>query len=1041
VPVSFLTEDQERRYGRFAGDPSPEQLARHFHLDDADHAFVAGHRGAHMRLGCAVQLGTVRFLGTFLEDPTDVPVRVVRCLAEQLDLTVDGHMAAYRASGWRWRHPIEIREAYGYRTFDAPGLSFRLTRWLYALCWTGTDRPSVLFDRATVWLIAGKVLLPGATTLERLVARVRARASERLWQRLSINVTPAQRERLEALLVVPEIGRRQSPLDRLRNGPVLTSGKELARTVRRLGEVQDLARDLPRTDRLPRSRVLALARYATASKAQAIMRLPDQRRVATLLAFVRTLEASAQDDVLDLFDVVVTRIFADAKKREEEARLRSLRDLDAAALVLRGVGAPVLPLLKQVRAAALARATPSTETAGANSTPTLAVTQADLIAAIGAVSPSEIAALATPVPEAIEAAIARVDALVRPPSRPYVDALVASHAGVTRFLPTLARTVSFGANPAGRSVMDAVDYLRGGEAARRRHPPTAFVPKAWMGDVVDENGAVDQTVWTMCLVERMRQTVRRRDLYATPALRYADPRIGLLDGAAWETARPTVCRTLERGPDGTAEVARLAERLDAVYRAAADHLPQNEAIRVIARAAAENRPDLVVTALDKLDEPESLVRLREAVAGRLPRVDLPELVLEIGARTGFIDAFTHASEAGSRLGGLGTSISAVLVAEACNTGFEPLVCPDVPALRRSRLSWVKHNYVRAETLTAANARLVAAQNGITLAQAWGGGEVASADGLRFVVPVRTMHAGPNPRYFGQGRGVTYYNLMSDQFTGLNGIVVPGTLRDSLSLLALVLEQETPLASVEIVTDTGAYTDVIFGIFWLLGFQFSPRLADIGGARFWRVDRKANYGPLDGLARHTIKPKLIVQHWDDLLRLAGSLKLGLVQASGLMRTLQTNERPTRLAQALAEAGRIVKTIYMVGFIDDEAERRRILGQLNRHEGRHTLARVVFHAKRGELRQRYREGQEDQLGALGLVVNMIVLWNTIYMDAALAQLRAEGFPVLDGDVARLSPLGFAHVNMLGRYAFSLPEAVARGELRPLRDPSQADDDTGE
>src|SRR4051794_31558541 len=627
VPVSFLTEDQARRYGRFAGDPSPEQLARHFHLDDADHAFVAGHRGAHMRLGCAVQLGTVRFLGTFLEDPTHVPARIVRCLAEQLDLTVDGHMAAYRASGWRWRHPVEIREAYGYRTFDAPGLSFRLTRWLYALCWTGTDRPSVLFDRATVWLMAGKVLLPGATTLERLVARVRARASERLWQRLSMNVTPAQRERLEALLVVPEIGRRQSPLDRLRNGPVLTSGKELARTVRRLGEVQDLARDLPRTDRVPRSRVLALARFATASKAQAIMRLPDQRRVATLLAFVRTLEASAQDDVLDLFDVVVTRIFADAKTREEEARLRSLRDLDAAALVLRGVGAPVLPLLKPVRAAALARATPSPETAGAKSTPALAFTQADLIAAIGAVSPSEIAALVTPVPEAIEVAIARVDALVRPPGRPYVDALVASHASVTRFLPTLARTVSFGANPAGRSVMDAIDYLRGGEAARRRHPPTAFVPKAWMGDVVDENGAVDQTVWTMCLVERMRQTMRRRDLYATPAMRYADPRIGLLDGAAWEAARPTVCRTLERSPDGTAEVARLAERLDAAYRAAADHLPQNEAIRVIARAAAENRPDLVVTALDKLDE-------REPGAAAWPRRGPPAARRSAGAGPG-----------------------------------------------------------------------------------------------------------------------------------------------------------------------------------------------------------------------------------------------------------------------------------------------------------------------------------------------------------------------------------------------------------------------
>ena len=96
------------------------------------------------------------------------------------------------------------------------------------------------------------------------------------------------------------------------------------------------------------------------------------------------------------------------------------------------------------------------------------------------------------------------------------------------------------------------------------------------------------------------------------------------------------------------------------------------------------------------------------------------------------------------------------------------------------------------------------------------------------------------------------------------------------------------------------------------------------------------------------------------------------------------------------------------------------------------------QRGELRQRYREGQEDQLGALGLVVNIIVLWNTLYMDAALNRLRAEGHDVRDEDVARLSPLGFEHINMLGRYAFTLPDAVARGELRPLRDPALADDE---
>lgn len=107
----------------------------------------------------------------------------------------------------------------------------------------------------------------------------------------------------------------------------------------------------------------------------------------------------------------------------------------------------------------------------------------------------------------------------------------------------------------------------------------------------------------------------------------------------------------------------------------------------------------------------------------------------------------------------------------------------------------------------------------------------------------------------------------------------------------------------------------------------------------------------------------------------------------IRTLQTKDRPTKLARALEELGRLVKTLYLLRFIDDEAYRRRILVQLNRGEGRHQLARIVFHGKRGELRQRYREGQEDQLGALGLVVNVIVLWNTIYMNAALNQLRGR------------------------------------------------------
>lgn len=201
------------------------------------------------------------------------------------------------------------------------------------------------------------------------------------------------------------------------------------------------------------------------------------------------------------------------------------------------------------------------------------------------------------------------------------------------------------------------------------------------------------------------------------------------------------------------------------------------------------------------------------------------------------------------------SICAALLAEACNIGLGPLVRLEVPALTRARLSWVQQNYIRAETLTRANARLVKAQSDIPLAQEWGGGHVASVDGLRFVVPVRTINAGPNPKYFNRERGVTFYNMTSDQGTGLNGIIEPGTIRDSLLILAVVLGQQTHLEPTEIMTDTGSYSDILFGIFWLLGYQFCPRLADMGDARFWRIDKNADYGPLNDLACNRVNVEM------------------------------------------------------------------------------------------------------------------------------------------------------------------------------------------
>jgi TnpA family transposase len=997
MPVGFLTTEQRERYGRYHGKHSMLELSRFFHLDDADLALVLQKRGDHSRLGFSLQLTTVRFLGTFLEDPTDVPPAVVNTIAKQLGITDANCLSAYQENRLRWSHTAEIRALYGYCEFVDPHVGFRLTRWLAALCWTGTNRPSVLFDRATDWLLAHKVLLPGVTQLERFVARVRSRMDARLWRLLAMEITDEQRKTLETLLVVPE-GSRGSTLDRLRTGPVRISGPALVRAIERLQEVRGLGVSLSATKQIPSGRLAAMARFAHTAKVTAITRLPPERRLATLVAFINNLEATAHDDALEVLEMLLQEMFSKAEREQKKSRIRTLKDLDGAARVLAAACKLVLD--------------PE-------------ISDGDLRAKVFAkISDKELAK-----------ATADVDGLTRPPNDVYFNELEAHYRSVRTYLPTLVDNIRFEAIPTAGPVVTALHWIDVKEKQPRSagDAPREVISKSWQQYVLQEDGKINTRAYTFCVLDHLRSALKRRDVFVNPSWRYADPRAGLISGDEWETMRPVICRTLGLSPKPEPILQALAAELDQTYRAVAGRLPDNPAARF---ETVDGKQELVLSPLDKLEEPPSLVALRTAVTALIPRVELPELLIEIAARTDFIGAFRHVTEATARASDLVTSLCAVLLAEACNTGHEPLIRDDIPALRRERLSWVDQNYVRDDTLRAANAMLVAAQNRIPLAHAWGGGDVASADGMRFVVPVRTVHAGANRKYFGPNRGVTWYNMLSNQFSGLNGIVTPGTLRDSLVLLAVVLDQETELTPTQIMTDTGAYSDVVFGLFRLLGYRFSPRLADIGGTRFWRIDPNADYGAFNALARQRVNTNLFVESWDDVLRLIGSLKLGRVPATGIMRSLQAGDRPTRLAQAIAEIGRIDKTLHVLTTIDDEEKRRATLVQLNRGEGRHSLARVVFHGKRGELRQRYREGQEDQLGALGLVLNVIVLWNTIYMDAALAKLRREGFQVRDEDVARLSPLGYGHINMLGRYSFAVPEAVRRGELRPLRGPGDDD-----
>jgi TnpA family transposase len=745
VPVEFLTDEQASRYGRFAAPPTREQLDRHFYLDGRDRRLIEERRRDYNRLGFGVQLGTVRFLGTFLPDPTDVPKAVAAHVARQLDIEDPGVLSEYvrRPNTFR-EHAREIRTEYGYKDYSDPVERLGLLRFLYARAWLRAEGPTVLFDLATARLAERKVLLPGVSTLAREVARIRDRVNQRLWTTIARAPDPAQREGLLELLTVPE-GSRLSHLDRLRKGPTSVTAPGLVGALERSDEVRALGVGDVDLSSVPEGRLEALARYGMAAKAQQISQMREDRRVATLLVTAQRLEQDATDDALDVLDSLVRETTSRIDRQGVTARVKSLPALDEAARDLREALLVVL------------------EGEYAN--------LQELFDAMFAAVPRE---------QLLEASDT-ILGLTRPAEDVRAEDLVKRYSMVRRFLPKLFDSLDLDATPAGTDVLEAwgaVSDLEGRKRIQIEEVPLGVVAGSWKQLVFGEGGLLGRPAYTLCVLEALCNALRKREVYAPGGRRWSDLRARLLSGPAWEAQRAGVCRGLGLSPDPGPTLAALGRELDEAYFAVAEDLENNRRLKV--GPVEGKRGDRAVLEEDEaLEETESLKRLRAEVERRLPKVDLPELLMEVDAWTGFAAAFTHLSEARAYLEDLPTSVIAMLTAEATNVGMEPVLRPSEQSLTRSRLSYVDQNYIRAETIAQANARLVDHQATIPLAQAWGGGRLASVDGMRFVVPVRTINAGPNPKYFGRGRGITYLNYVSDKSTGFHGMVIPGTLRDSL----------------------------------------------------------------------------------------------------------------------------------------------------------------------------------------------------------------------------------------------------------------------
>ncbi|WP_304523680.1 DUF4158 domain-containing protein [Actinocorallia sp. API 0066] len=413
MPVEFLTDDEAAVYGRFAGAPSQADLERVFFLDDEDRALVGWRRGEHMRLGFALQLVTVRWLGAFLEDPLDVPGEVLEFVAGQLGVEDPSQVKRYtERRPTPFDHQQEIRQAYGWKDFVSVEAEF--VAWVAARSWTSGDGPKAIFNDGVGWLRERRVLLPGVSTLVRLVARARDETTKRLWGVLEGLLSVGQRHVLDQLLEVPA-GVRVSDLERWRKGVVpRASGPSVIKALDQVSEIGalDLA-GLGAEGLVPPRRLGELARYGMRADASALR---------------RHLEGKSVDNALGLLDLLMaTELVNKAQNASNKEKVRKHPRLAVAVEALleaEGWGGPD----EEVRVEQVWEAIEAV------------VSRAELRAALVLVNES------VPPADAADPDDWRAE-------------LVGRYTTVSGFLKLLPQVICFGANVEGTAVLEAMNAL------------------------------------------------------------------------------------------------------------------------------------------------------------------------------------------------------------------------------------------------------------------------------------------------------------------------------------------------------------------------------------------------------------------------------------------------------------------------------------------------------------------------------------------------------------------------------------------------------
>lgn len=944
---------------------SDYELAVYYTINQLDKKIIFERRTDHARIGYAVQLCLLRYPGFVPSNLLDIPLDIIEFIGKQINIFPNAFLHFLERPTSLREHRQEIKERFQFTSFSKT-LDTELLKHLEQAAENNHSTLSMLTQLIN-YLRDKKVIVPALSYLETIIWQAKSDSDQTAQQKLLNLVSDEQIQSLNMLLDL----RNESNLSNLGWLKLATKQastntfKLIDEKIMFLNQFSYIPEELP----ISSLKQKEYYRLATIYEANSLRELNTRKRVAVLICFICQKRKQLIDHAVQTHASIMGSSIKHSKKKLDEQTKKKKKSLATTVKRYVEIGELIIQAKEE---------------------------QQDPIELIQKQLDWDV----------FVADIAAAKILKDSVMLDHYDFLANRYSHLRTYSPALIKHFTFYSVDSAQSVIKGIHKLRKIVDTKQRHlplsTPTDFLSERWKKYVFSSDGKISRKHYELALLDTLNNQIKAGNIAVKGSDRYQSFDSYLVSKQEWLSNGQKQTH-LAVPLDFETYIKERKQTLIASLQHLSKELPYSD-LAFIDGTRIKIRPLSTIV-------PAEAEAFSQFIGSNLPMIRITDLLVQVNQWCPFFQEFVHAST-GETLTVENLKILCIaILALGTNMGLKQMA-DHTPEVTYDQLARITRWYLQDENIEKANALLVNYQHKLPISTYWGDGTTSSSDGIRKKVPVSSLHASYDGK-FGYKKDITIYRHLADQYQAYSTKIINSSDRDATHIFDGIINHNTDLDITEHYADTHGYTNQVFGFAHLMGISFAPRIKNISSMRLYHFGEVP--GNLAKIVTNKINTSIIQDNYQDILRVAHSIRERKVDGSLILSKLGSYARKNSLALAANEMGKIEKTIFLANYYIDELARRRIQKGLNKGELVNALTRKINIGKNDELHDPSYEGQSQIAKLTDFIINAIVVWNSVYIQEIVQRLR-DNRECPEELLQHISPIRWSHIKFYGDYMFS-------------------------